>query len=171
MSGLHACGKKFCEFINIMRAKDDIHEPVALLQLFHDLRFLHHTAAQRDHHVRILLFDPPELSQTSVDSLICIFTHCTCVIDDKIRFLLFRLLRVSDSLEDTGKLFRISGIHLASERGNAERKTPASRPAHLLQIFFCSFHKIILPLRFLYRDQRFLFGSICHILIHFISCV
>ena len=87
--------------------------------------FLHHTAAECDHHMRLLLLDPPELPQPSVDSLVRVLAHSTCVVDNKIRLFLVRLLDVPDPLQDAGKLLGIAGVHLAPECGDAEGERAA----------------------------------------------
>ena len=131
-----------------MRAEDQIHKPVTLLQLLHDLRLLHHAAAQSDHHMRILLLDSAELSKTSVYSLVRVLAHRTRIVDDEIRLLLVRLFYVTDLLQDSNQFLRITRIHLTAESGNAKSQRPSCRFTHFLQIFPGSLYKIILPLRF-----------------------
>ena len=46
------------EFIYIMRSENNIYKPITFFQFFHNLRFLHHTSAQSDHHMRIRFFNP-----------------------------------------------------------------------------------------------------------------
>ena len=44
---------------NIMGAEDQIYVAVALFDLLHHLLFLHHAAAQSDHHVGVLFLSGP----------------------------------------------------------------------------------------------------------------
>ena len=73
--------EKFGKLEDVMRSEDQIHKPVTLLQLLHDLRL---PASCSRHRaiimMRILLLDSAELSKTSVYSLVRIprapHTYC-----------------------------------------------------------------------------------------------
>ena len=140
-----------------MGSENQINKVIALFQFFHYLRLLHHTAAQSNHHMRIFLFRPSQLSQAAVYSQVCIFPDCTCIINHKICFFFLLCLLITDFFQNTGKFFRISGIHLAAEGRNTESKRPSCLFLHFFQMFSCSLYKIILSFRFRCRDLRIQF--------------
>ena len=54
---IHAFRNQFCQFENIMGSEYNVDKAVALLNLGHHGFLLHHTPAESDHHIGILLFD------------------------------------------------------------------------------------------------------------------
>lgn len=52
--GNHGSVDQLGEFIEVMGTENQVDETVALLDLLHHLRLLHHTAAEGDHHIRVL---------------------------------------------------------------------------------------------------------------------
>ena len=80
-----------------MCSEDQIHMAVALLDLCDYLRLLHHAAAESDQHMWIFLFIILEYPESSVDFVICIFTHRAGIVNNKIRFLRIRL-HITDAL-------------------------------------------------------------------------
>ena len=53
---------QLCQLKNIVGPKDQIHIAVALSDLFYHFLFLHHTAAERDHHMGMLFLSCSKLS-------------------------------------------------------------------------------------------------------------
>ena len=97
-----------------MGAENNIDKAVTLLKLLHHFRLLHHAAAETDYHMGILLFQAVQIAQPSVNTLICILADCAGIIKNKVGFLALPL-RKSGFQEDSHQLFRIMGVHLASE--------------------------------------------------------
>ena len=152
-------GQKLRKFVDVMCTEDQIHETVTLLQLLYYMGFLHHTSAQTDHHIRILLFCSSKLSETPVNSLVCVLPYCACVINDEVGFSLLRFLHISHLLQDADKFFRVPGIHLASEGGNAESERTPCLCGQLRKIPSGLFNKIVLSLWFLCRNQYLIYCS------------
>ena len=98
-----------------MGSENQIYKSVALFQLFHHMRLLHHTAAESDQHVWIFSFDTVQLAKSSIDSLIRIFSDRTGIVDNEIRLFLLIDHRVTDLLKNSGQLFGVSGIHLTAK--------------------------------------------------------
>ena len=100
--------------VDIVRSEDNIHKSIAFFDFLYDLRLLHHAAAQRHNHLRILFFKCFLISQTAVNLLVCIITDRTGIVQYKIRCLFLNDL-ISDLLQNSPQLFRVSCIHLAAE--------------------------------------------------------
>ena len=111
----HSITQKFRELEDVMGSEDQIHEPVTLFQFFHHMCFLHHTATQRDHHMWLLLFHAAKISQAAVDTLVGIFTDGAGVINNKICFVFFICLDITDRLQNPIQFLGITGVHLAAE--------------------------------------------------------
>ena len=111
----HRITQKFREFENIMGSEDQIHEPVTLLQFFYHMGFLHHTAAERDHHMRFLLFHAAKISQAAIDTLVGILTDRTGIVNNKVCFVFFICLDITDRFQNTIQFFRVAGIHLTTK--------------------------------------------------------
>ena len=75
------------EFIEVMGTENQVDETIALLDLLHHLRLLHHTAAEGDHHIRVVLFLMTHEAKMAVNLEICVFPDRTGVVNDKVRFL------------------------------------------------------------------------------------
>ena len=95
--GLH---QKFRKFENVMCTKNQVYKTVALFDLFYYFFFLHHTSAECDHHMRIFLLIPMQVAKTPVHFIVCIFTDSTCIVNNKICILRFRLL-IANGIQDT----------------------------------------------------------------------
>ena len=132
-----------------MGTEDQIYKRVAFLQLFHHLRLLHHTAAQSDHHMGVFLFQAVEIAQSSINSLIGVFPDRTGIVDDKIRVFVF-CLHIADTLQHTGKFFRVPRIHLTAKCHRAGRQWPSQLFLLFLDQLTCLFHKPVLSFRLFY---------------------
>ena len=147
---IQSLGDQLRNLIDIVRTENQIHEAVAFLQLRHDVILLHHAAAQADHHVRIFLLIGVKLSKSAVYSGVCIFTHGTGIVENKVGILCFNL-SVPDFFQDTAKLFGIPRIHLASEGDHIEGERSSCSLGNLRQLPARSLNKIILPEGFVFR--------------------
>ena len=145
--------QQFGKFKNIMGAKDQIYKRITFLQLLHHIRLLHHAAAESDLHMRIFLFVSMKHAQSAIDPQVGIFPDGTGIINDKVRILVLRLL-VSCFFQDPQQFFRIPGVHLASESGNAAGQRTAQFPFFAGGQLSGPFQEIILPLRLLHRRGR-----------------
>ncbi len=68
----------------------------SFLLIFNNYRLLHHAAAESDQHMWIFFLNS-EYPESSVDFVICIFTHRAGIVNNKIRFLRIRL-HITDAL-------------------------------------------------------------------------
>ena len=101
-----------------MRAEDQIHEAIALSDLLHYSLLLHHAAAERDNHPRMLLLQAVQVAQAAIDTQIRVLANRAGIIKDEIRILVRAFLK-TNLLQDSNQLLGISGIHLAAERRHA----------------------------------------------------
>ncbi len=140
-----------------MRPENQIDKTVTLSDFINHTFFLHHTSAQRNFQMRFLLFQTVQITESSVNALICVIPYRTGIIDDEIR-VFFRIGQAIAGLyQDSRKLLRISGIHLAPE-GYYSGKEWTAKPFTLrFYILFCFFYVIILKLRFISYRQILLF--------------
>ena len=102
-----------------MCSKDQVHKTITLLDFLHHRRFLHHTAAEPDHHVGIFLFQGMEIAQPAIYPEIGILPDRTGVINYKIRRFTVAFY-VTDFFQYPPELLGIPGIHLAAEGVDAE---------------------------------------------------
>ena len=105
--------------------------------------------------MRIFLFIILEYPESSVDFVICIFTHRAGIVNNKIRFLRIRL-HITDALQDADKLLGIACVHLAAERRDMERQRTALFCRELFHVIFSDVHKVILALRLALWDLLFI---------------
>ena len=110
--------------MQIVGAEYQPHVPVIRTDALHHILLLHHAAAQRDDHARILSALRRQRSQASVYPDIGIFPDGAGIVENKVRVLGLTLL-ITGKLQDTPELLRVSLIHLASEGHDAGSQLPA----------------------------------------------
>ena len=160
-----SCHDQFCKFINIVSSKDQVNKPIALLDLLYNSRFLHHTSAESDEHMRILFLLCTKLSQTSVNTQIRIFTDSTGVVDNEVCFLFIRLFLVSDQFQNTYQLFGVTSVHLTTESRHAKSQISSDLLCFFAYILPRFGNVIVLSLRL---SDRSFFGKIYCIKINII---
>ena len=99
----------------------------------------------------IFLFVSMENPKSSVHTKVCVFTHCTGVINHKVCFFILRC-NVAYFFQNTGKFFTVTGIHLTTKCGYTISKRSAKFFRLFFNIFLGFFHEFIL--------------SFCFVLIH-----
>ena len=130
----HPPDQKFGKLEDIMRSKNQIHKRVAFPDFFHHLRFLHHTAAQSDHHMGILLFQAVQIAQMSIHFQIGVLPHCAGVIEHQVSVIFLPFCKTG-LLQNSLQFLRIPGVHLTAE-GNAAK--PEDMP-EFISLFFHDF--------------------------------
>ena len=97
-----------------MGSENQIHERIILSDLLHHMLFLHHASEEDDLHLRVCSFDAFQMTQMSVDLLVCILTHRTGVKDHDGS--LFRTIGLckAHTKGHARHGFRLEGIHLTS---------------------------------------------------------
>ena len=91
-----------------------------------------------------MLFKAPS---SSVNSLICILTDRTGIVDHKICMFVF-CHYITDLLQNTDQLFTVPRIHLTAKGHRARSQRTSQFFCFLFQDGTGFFHKIILSLRF-----------------------
>ena len=127
--------------------------------------FLDHTATDCNLHTRILFLISMKDTESAVDTIICILTNGTGIVDDKITIFGFRW-NISDLFKDATKFLRISCIHLATEGCHVESKLSSKICFFQLQKFAILIDEISLTIWFIGRDL-FPFFCITHVSVHF----
>ena len=101
-----------------------IHIGITHFQLFAYLLLFGHAARQGDHHVRLLLFEALERPHIAKDTLLCIFPHGTCIIQDQIRLTDLIGKAIAQLGQHPLKAFTIvnallaaKGMHMGQRRG------------------------------------------------------
>ena len=103
-SGICSCFQELRQLKNVVGPEYKIHKRIAFPDLFHDLFFLHHTAAEADDHFRILFFCFLYMTQVTVKFRICILPHGTRIKEHQVRIFCI-CLPVTDGLQHSQKFF------------------------------------------------------------------
>ena len=77
----HALIEQLRQLKDIVRAEDQIHEAIALSDLLHYSLLLHHAAAERDNHPRMLLLQAVQVAQAAIDTQIRVLANRAGIID------------------------------------------------------------------------------------------
>ena len=131
-----------------MRSEDQVDKGIALFDLLHNMLFLHHAAAETDDHISLFLLDAVQMTETAVDVLVCIFTDCTGVVNDKVRLVLIVRILKAGCGENSPDLFGIAGVHLTPERRHIGLERPSERLLEFKDIRACLRDELRLALRF-----------------------
>ena len=119
--GNHGSVDQLGEFIEVMGTENQVDETVALLDLLHHLRLLHHTAAEGDHHIRVVLFLMTHEAKMAVNLEICVFPDRAGVVNDKVRFLTLSDL-IAYGLQNALDLLAVPCVHLTAQSLGAGHK-------------------------------------------------
>ena len=114
-----------------MGSENNVYKFIMFSYILHNLRFLHHASAKCNFHYRIFLFVVLKISKPSIHFIVCIFPYRTRIVYNKVSMLILSL-DISYIFEYSDKLFRITGIHLASKCFYIKCK----RAAYLLFLLF-----------------------------------
>ena len=162
----HRAPDKLRKFIKIVRPEHQIDKAVLLPQPFYHVRLLHHAAAQRDHHARMLFLIMPELSKPAVYLVVRVLAHRTRIVEDKIRLLALRG-HIPYRIQYAAQLFGVAGIHLTAHIDDARRRKTTFFLRKCPHPFPAFRHEIIFPFRLLYRRfQSCLYVIQINFLIH-----
>ena len=111
------------EAVDVVGAKNQIHEGIALSDLVDVALLLHHAAADRDLHIGIFLLKVADPAEAPEGALVGVIPDGAGIKDDKIRLL--GLDRGKAGLhQDADQLLGISRVHLAAEGDCAGSQLP-----------------------------------------------
>ena len=117
-AGLHRLEHQLRKTIQIMRTESQIHKRILLENLLAHPRLLHHAAAHAYRKIfSLFCLSAFQLSQSSEETLVSIFSYAASVENHDVCVFSFRSRHISFFNQHSCQCFRIMLVHLAAESG------------------------------------------------------
>ena len=113
--------EKLRQFVNIVRAENEVDKRITFLYPLHFVRLLHHAAAERYLHTRIRFLMIFQIPQPPINFQVSIFPYGTRIVHNKIGYRPVDF-RITDIFQYRRHLLRVLSIHLTSQRLHRHRK-------------------------------------------------